>query len=178
MSPDFSRPIQVEEVSNAGRVWNLEATAEECALLAQRFRILAVTSLTAKVRVKPSSHSEIVKVSGELTGQVVQACVVSLVPVEQIVREEFQVNFTPAQGTAEQAEELEIDLSEDDPPDPFYDGIIDLGEICAEFLALGLDPFPRAENAEFSFESDICDDEPVKKPSPFAVLTKLSQKKV
>lgn len=178
MNPEFSRPVTIEEVSNAGRIWNLEATAEECALLAQRFRILAVTSLSAKVKVKPSSHSDIVRVSGELTGQVVQACCVSLAPVSQTVHEEFDLKFSPAADVPEAGAELEIDLSQDDPPDPFYDGIIDLGEVCAEFLALGLDPFPRAENAEFSFESTDCDDKPVKKPSPFAVLSDLTQKKV
>ena len=178
MTPEFSRPIPVEDIPNAGRTWVLEATPAECTLLAQRFGIMAVETLTAKIKVKPAAHGDTIRVNGSLSAQVVQACVVSLAPVTQAVEESFSLSFAPAADEAGEGGELDIDLSADDPPDPIYDGVIDLGEICAEHLALGLDPFPRVENAEFVAETDTCDEEPETKPSPFAVLAGLGQKKL
>ena len=58
------------------------------------------------------------------------------------------------------------------------DGIIDLCEVCAEHLALGLDPFPRSADAEYVEKTIGCDDVAEVKPSPFAVLANLTQKKV
>ena len=178
MIVEFSRPVTVEEIPTAGRTWVLDATAAECELLAKRFGILAVSGLTAKIKVKPAPHGDIIRVKGSLSAQVVQACVVHLTPVEQQVDEEFDLCFAPAADEDQAGAELDIDLSADDPPDPIYGGVIDLGEICAEHLALGLDPFPRSEGAEFTAISESCDDEPEQKPSPFAVLAQLAEKKI
>lgn len=174
MTPEFSRPIDADDITNAGRTWVLEATPDECALLAQRFGILEVTALTAKVKVKPMSHGDLIRVNGQLTASVVQACVVTLVPVAQQVQEEFDLSFSPS--TDENGVEVEIDMSVDDPPEPILDGKIDLGEIVAEYLALGLDPFPRADGAEFTLKSDDYDDDVEVKQSPFAALSKLAKK--
>jgi len=175
MIPEFSRPVSVESLPGGGRNWNIEATPEECALLATRLRILSVTSCVASLKAKPMSHGDIVRVTGTLTAHVVQACVVSLEPVAQVVEESFDLTFSPAMENA--AGEIDIDLSLDDPPDPIYDGHIDLGEIVAEHLALTLDPFPRLENAEVCLETIDCEASEEKSPSPFAVLAELAKKK-
>ena len=44
-------------------------------------------------------------------------------------------------------------------PDEIMDGQIDLGALAAEFLVLGLDPYPRKPGADFSFEGDDQDRE-------------------
>ena len=62
-------------------------------------------------------------------------------------------------------------------PDPDHtsrsilDGRIDLGVLAAEFLALGLDPYPRKPGADFAApaEADISTD------SPFAALRQLAR---
>ena len=54
---------------------------------------------------------------------------------------------------------------DDDEPDPIVDGKIDLGALAAEFLALGLDPYPRKPGAEFAAPVAEEDDD-----SPFAPL--------
>jgi hypothetical protein len=56
----------------------------------------------------------------------------------------------------------------DEPPDEITDGQIDLGALAAEFLMLGLDPYPRKPGADFSFEGDGQDRE-----SPFGALRAL-----
>jgi hypothetical protein len=56
-----------------------------------------------------------------------------------------------------------------DPPDPIIGGRIDLGALAAEFLSLGLDPYPRKPGVDFEApEGDAPGEE-----SPFAALGKL-----
>jgi hypothetical protein len=57
---------------------------------------------------------------------------------------------------------------DEDPPDPIIDGRIDLGALAAEFLALGLDPYPRKPGAAF----EGAEPEP-ERDSPFAALARL-----
>ena len=52
-------------------------------------------------------------------------------------------------------------------------GQIDLGALTAEFLALGLDPYPRKPGVDFSYQ-DPADE----KDSPFAALGKLKGERV
>jgi Large ribosomal RNA subunit accumulation protein YceD len=94
-----------------------------------------------------------VRVRGEVYAEVTQTCVVTLEPIEAIVREAVDVRFAePAQEhrrgnlDAPGVAEL-IDLDSDDPPDAIENGRIDLGALAAEFLALGLDPYPRKPGA-------------------------------
>ena len=60
---------------------------------------------------------------------------------------------------------LEVELSDQDPPDEIVDGKIDLGALAAEFLALGLDPYPRKPGVEFAALASEGD-----AGSPFATL--------
>ena len=62
------------------------------------------------------------------------------------------------------------DLEEVDPPDPIIDGKIDLGALLVEFVALGLDPFPRKPGVVFDFkdEADVIE-------HPMAALARLKR---
>lgn len=158
----------------AGTEHRIEASESERRALAERFGILAVNRLTAAVRLKPFRGGELIRVTGSLSAEVVQACVVTLEPVPGAVEEEFQVTFGPDDG--DEGEEIDISLDDEDVPDPMIGGIIDIGEVVAEHLALGLDPFPRKRGARLSkarAESEDTDE----KPNPFAVLERLRQKK-
>ena len=42
------------------------------------------------------------------------------------------------------------EMHEYEPPDEIVNGQIDLGAITAEFLVLGLDPYPRKPGVDFS----------------------------
>jgi hypothetical protein len=64
------------------------------------------------------------------------------------------------------------DINEYEPPDEIVNGQIDLGALTAEFLALGLDPYPRKPGVDFDYR-DPADE----KDSPFAALNKLKGQK-
>jgi hypothetical protein len=50
--------------------------------------------------------------------------------------------FRPAESGA-------FAIGEEEEPDPIVDGKIDLGALAAEFMILGLDPYPRKPGVDF-----------------------------
>lgn len=174
-TPEFSRPVAVDRLGAGETVLEVAAEPRELAALAERFRILAVDSLKARLRLRRIAGSGLIRLHGSLTARVVQSCVVTLEPVTQDVAEEFEMLF------GESADPDDIDVlvhyDEEDPPEPILHGAIDVGEAVAEHLALGLDPFPRRPDACFTLDADAeqAPEEP-EKPSPFAALAKLQRK--
>lgn len=61
---------------------------------------------------------------------------------------------------------------EEDPPEPIVDGRLDLGALAAEFMALGLDPYPRKPGVSFK----PVEEDPEPDDSPFADLARLRPK--
>lgn len=175
--PEFSRPVAVGDIRARGGDYEIAADAQECAALARRFAIVAVESLSARLRLQPIGGGPLVRLSGTLAADVVQSCVVTLEPVAAHVEERVDMTFGPPGEAADEADgEGGIDLSPDgdDPPDPFVGGAVDMGEAVAEQLALALDPFPRAEGVEFSPPAQAAD--VPEKASPFAILARLRKK--
>src|SRR5262249_9065317 len=82
-----------------------------------------------------------------LQADVTQACALSLEPVPAQIDERFAALFG---GPAAVAGIVDIDLAEEDPPEPIENGRIDMGELVAQHLALALDPHPRAPGARLS----------------------------
>lgn len=122
-----------------------------------------------------------VAVEGRLVAHAVQACVVTLAPVDQQIDESFSMRFDPdaAELSGSDDGEIEVDAFAEDPPDQLEGGRVDLGAILCEQFALALDPFPRAPGAELpeDYREDGQDaPEDGKKPSPFAILDKLRKR--
>lgn len=141
----LSRRIAVDKLPAKGEHVRVEATADERAALAEAFGLPAIHDLLGTYRVVGDPRR--VAVTGTVTGRVVQTCVVTLEPFESQIVEEVEVDFAPA---TEPADEEEAALRKLDPPDEIVDGKIDLGALTAEFLALGLDPYPKKPGAEFA----------------------------
>ena len=95
------------------------------------------------------------RVTGAVDAEVTQICVVSLEPFAATIDEPVEVRFAPAAEASaarrggESGDEASFDLDGEDEPDPIVEGRIDLGALAAEFLALGLDPYPRKPGVEF-----------------------------
>lgn len=153
MTPELHRPIAVERVGAAGLDVVVEASAAECAALAQRLELPAVLALRCAFRLKRDEAGTLLA-HGSLMARVVQTCVVSLEDFSAAVEERFVVRCVAVGEESDNA----------DPEEPdeitYADGILDLGEAAAEQLALALDPYPRAPGAVLP---DI-DDEPAARP--------------
>jgi uncharacterized metal-binding protein YceD (DUF177 family) len=165
IKPEFPRPVRLgldpREVA-------LDATAPECAALAERFGILGIGSLSARMRLEPETGGS-TRARGILMAEVEQACIVTLDPVRQQVRAPIDLRLledgeSPADDDPESPDEIETS-----------GGLVDLGEAVAEQLALALDPYPRAEGAELPAFDPPEETEPElpAKPNPFAALGKL-----
>lgn len=174
--PEFSRPVLVDTIPNAGMRMEIEADPAERQALATRFGILGIASLRASLRLKAMAGGTLFRVDGHVSAQVTQACVVTLEPVEQGVEEDFTITFGAGATSDMMSLEVDLDLEDDDPPDPVVDGAIDVGETVAEHLALALDPFPRKLGAHMA---ELPEPEPQEevKVSPFASLAVIKQKK-
>jgi uncharacterized metal-binding protein YceD (DUF177 family) len=146
ISLEFSRPLAPEHVPAEGTSVHLAASKAECALLARRFELVDLTRLEGDVRVVPVAGTSTIHVTGHLSADVVQTCVVTLDPVPALVEADFDRLFSndlpyEAEG------EVEID-AESEVPEPIAGGTLDLGEILAEELSLAMEPYPRSLNAD------------------------------
>lgn len=176
-TPEFSRPVSVERLPDLGRHWTVEPTAEEAAALARRLGLIGLTALKGVLHVKPFAGGNMLKVTGTMTAAVEQTCVITLQPLTSVISEEISRQFSFS-APKELPLEVEWTMGDEDLPDPVVDGIIDLGEIIAEQLALSIDPYPRAEGVAFTVPdavSGVTANEP-EKENPFSVLAGLKNK--
>jgi uncharacterized metal-binding protein YceD (DUF177 family) len=167
-SQEFSRFIEADSVGAKPIERHISANGEERAALARRFDLQAIDRLEADFTLRRAGNG-VIHVNGTVRGAVVQSCVVTLEPVPAGVEEEFAADF--ADRADQPAGEEEIDFEAADPPEPIRNGHIDLGELAAEHLALGLDPYPRAPGARLPQGSEP--EEPEARPiNPFSILKK------
>ncbi|MFG1479524.1 DUF177 domain-containing protein [Xanthobacter sp. V4C-4] len=160
----FSQSVSLAEVPPHGldvRIAPAEAVRES---LAKHLGVLAVPSFAARLHVAPEGRDGL-RVTGTLEASVVQVCGVTLEPFEAPVKEVVDVHFVPA-GTPVPPEAEDDETYE--PPDEIDNGSIDVGALAMEFLALGIDPYPRKPGAVF--------EPPAEDPaaaSPFSALARL-----
>src|SRR5258708_2452148 len=144
--PAWSHPLAVADLPPEGAALKLVPGGKERAALAHYVGVLAVPALVADVKATPDGNGGVV-IEGDLVATVRQTCVVSLEPFDNAVNEHIALRFLPP-ASADSA--VEADESEGDLPDVIVDGTVDLGMLVAEFLALGVDPYPRRSDAVFA----------------------------
>lgn len=153
----LSRWVAVHDLPSNGLDVTVEATPEERQALARDFGLPAVHSLTASFHLSGSERG--VEVTGGIEAELEQTCVVTLEPFTTRLREPVEVGYA-APGTPVP--------DGDDPPDEIVGGRIDLGALTTEFMALGLDPYPRKPGVDFAYRASEAEAD-----TPFAALGKL-----
>jgi hypothetical protein len=176
---EFTRLENVAVLPAEGRELHLAADATERRALAGRFGVSEVETLTADLSIECWRKSGL-RLRGRVNARIVQACVVSLEPVVQIVQEDIDVTFVPRRrvpaGGNPRAEVI-IDPDADEPPEEFDGRSLDIGAIVVEHLTLAIDPYPRSTKAEFAALTADADADGNSKPaSPFAALRVLKDK--
>ena len=166
---EFVRHVDMEELADgASRDVALTATADERARLARRFGLLGLDRFEARATL--SRQGAAVRAAIDIEADVVQACVVTLEPIAATVSDSVVVTFRPM--TPGDATEVDIDVRDEDPPEPLVGHAVDLGEPAAEALGLALDPYPRKPDAAFGGWSDA---EAPAREGPFTVLSRLKR---
>ncbi|WP_237155205.1 YceD family protein [Oryzibacter oryziterrae] len=170
----FSRPFAWDRVQPKGTTVTLDATEAECAAIAEALDILTVARVHAEFTLTPWRRTGY-KLVGTVEAEVEQACVVTLDPVAERIREVVELTFLPPEEIEAVSDEVEVLLDVEDPSEPIEGSTIDLGIFATEFVAVGLDPYPRLPGVEFEpfIEDDGSNDAPA---SPFAALSTLKDK--
>lgn len=165
---EFSRPVPFDSLGAAPRSIVIAADQAERQALARRFGLVALDRLEAEVTLVREEGS--VSLTGRLQAVATQACVASGAAVPATIDEPITLLFRPAPAQTGPDEEIELDEKEMDVI--FHDGAaIDIGEAVAQSLALTLDPYPRAPDAEAALKTaGVKDGAEV---GPFAALAAL-----
>lgn len=172
--PEFSFILGLDKIAPGGSKLALEADAETRKRLAERFDLLSLDRLVAQLTVTRSASGIPVRVCGWLEASVVQACIVSLEPVPSNIKEPIEVEYAP--GATEEEDEV-FSLDQPDPPEPLDGDSLELGELVAQHLSIGLDPYPRKSGADASDWADGGAEQGGNAtPSPFAILEQLRKK--
>jgi uncharacterized metal-binding protein YceD (DUF177 family) len=165
--------VRFEDVPETVLHLDLVADAQVRAGLASLSGVTDIPRLEAALDIV--RHGNGLRVTGRVSATVGQTCVVTLEPLQNELDEPLDVVFAPATSDFTAAQLEAEDLAEDalrEPPEIMSDGTADVGAIAAEFLLLGIDPYPRKPGVEFKSPAE--QDAVV---SPFASLAKLKDSK-
>lgn len=179
---EFSRVFNLDLVEKKATEEQIEATREECHLLAKRFSIIDVVSLNASCVLKRRKQKEVgdFLLSINMEAEIVQGCVMTLKNVHESIHESFSIIFQINSIKCDKNDECKEVFFNIDDEDIEYieDKEIDLGEYVAEYLSLYMNAYPRQSDVkgkELGYKiltEDDVTDEP-KKENPFAVLEEL-----
>jgi uncharacterized metal-binding protein YceD (DUF177 family) len=152
-----------------GRAVTLTANDAERAEVATFLEVTGIPRLAVNLTAVPFRDG--LRVSGRLTAEVVQPCVVTFVPVHQEIDEPIDRIFLPGREKQTPGQpEVFVDLEEDDTPDYFEGHEVDLSDLVLETLALAIEPYPRAPGASLA---DVLPEDDDQSLSPFAGLKSL-----
>jgi len=158
---ELSRWVAVRQ--SEGREIEVVADAAERDRLAERFDLVRVDSLEARVRI--GKDGEAITAHGRIAASIVQSCAISGEDLPVEIDEALSLRFVP-EGS-EMDEEIELDAQDCD--EIYFDGDrFDLGEAVAQSLALSIDPFATGPDAD-RIRREVGLEEPEKK-NPFAAL--------
>ena len=169
-------PVRLEEVPDIGLHLDLVADEHVRAGLTALAGVVSMPRLEAFLDVV--RHGKGLRATGRVSATVGQTCVITLEPVENEVDEPIDVIFAPSTGDFVAGDLAAADVASDaafeagDEPEVLSDGTADLGAIAAEFLLLGINPYPRKPGAEFTPPAGQSGD-----ASPFAALARLKDAK-
>ncbi|HAA91304.1 MAG TPA: DUF177 domain-containing protein [Rhodospirillaceae bacterium] len=174
---EFSRWVVADEIGDEMRTMNIEATPEELIALTARFELTGLERLEASLQIKRAEKTGLIEIDGRFSAIGSQQCVVSLEPVAFELDETLSCFF--ADDGVEETD-IELDLSDEDPPEIVENNQIDLGELTVQQLAVALDPYPRAPGVDIpasGLNFGEKDDKGDKVPEnhPFAALRRLKR---
>ena len=161
-------PINVAQIPDGGLHREIEADERARAAMAQSAGLREIASARAAFDLSHRSGHR-VHVAGRVQARVGQTCVVTLEPIENVIDEEVDLIFAPADEVAPQIDDDDGVSTTAEPPEPIENGMIDLGRLATDAVFLAIDPYPRKEGV--AFEPQVAAPNP--EDHPFAALKAL-----
>jgi hypothetical protein len=167
-------PVPVETIDATGQHFDLVADDAVRAAVARLAGLRELPRLEASFDLTPHGSGG-VHVTGRVSATVGQNCVVTLEPLSNDIEAAIDLIFVAQPAPVRQAAEPDAKAKPRDvkwnDPEPLAGDTVDLGALTAEFLMVGLDPYPRKPGAVFAPPHD-----PTPEESPFAALGKLTKR--
>ena len=172
----FSRPLNVTKLKSKGLREHITANQEERSKLAEQLAIDAVDVLSFKCVLMPWKKGG-VELTGQLTATIKETCVVTLEVFATEVLQDVKRYFDSPRRTETEPPLLDLESIDDNVPDIIENGMLDIGDIAIETLALVLSPHPRKPDAVFIDHVESNPDSPddPAKENPFDVLQQLKK---
>lgn len=187
VTPEFSYCVKAADVvSTRPYTLQFEADARACELLAKRFQFLEIRYFKGQAVLTRSADGTLISVEGTFDAHVTQACISTLEPVPETVKGAFEGYFSDESqissfvlakkrrarenGHADEdvdPEEGHFIDDEKDAPEPVIGGLIDVGELAAQYLSLAVNPYPQTPEALAAKKNAP---EPEATPGPFDAL--------
>ena len=108
--------------------------------LAERFGWLSVDHLASELCIRKVAR-DCWDVTGHITGQIAQSCIVTGVPVPEIIDFRIEERYVRA---ADLTDQVEVGLG---GVEPIKNGAIDIGELAVQSLCLAATAWPRVDDA-------------------------------
>ncbi len=164
---EFSRIYDLSLITSFDQREKIKASPSELEALAKRLLVVSVENFECEFIIAQEAHDGMFSVDGTFRATVTQSCGVTLAPVREIINEPVHIKIRLEEN--EHVDENDDYLSEEDDIEYVTHTKVDIGDLMAQYLALSLNPFPRAEGASL-------EDLGVTSPSgPFADLLKLKK---
>ena len=145
--PQFSitSEINVDTLrADSDNFYKLSTAPADLLALIERFGWLSVDHLASELRIRKVAR-DCWDVTGHITGQIVQSCIVTGTPVLENI--DFQIGERYVRS-AKQTDQVEVGL---EGVEPIKNGAIDIGELAVQSLCLAATAWPRAEDAPDCF---------------------------
>jgi hypothetical protein len=150
--------VNVARLPQKGLPVVIEADAAQRAALAEEHGLLSAESYRAELLVTSWKRNG-VKVTGRVEADIIQACIVTLDPVESHIDEAVEALLLPEDSKLgrqgfEGGGEILLDAEGPDSPETFSGDTIDVGALAEQFFGLAIDPYPRKEGVSLEVGSD------------------------
>lgn len=146
----ISFPLQVNRLPARGQTVLIELDEKNRSELAERHDLVSVKNYHAELLAKPWKR-EGVRISGTLSAEIEQTCVVTLEPMTSRVETEVSGIFIPEGSRIGRHDieggEIVVEAEGDDIPEAFTGDSVNVGHLVEEFFALEIDPYPRKPGA-------------------------------
>ena len=141
--PQFSIKSEINVdtlLSDSLHFYKLSTEPSDHQALTERFGWVSVDHLSCELYIRKMAQN-CWDVSGHITGQIVQNCVITGLPVPENI--DFQIEERYVRE-ADQADQVEVGL---DGVEPIKNGAIDIGELAVQSLCLAATAWPRVDDA-------------------------------
>jgi uncharacterized metal-binding protein YceD (DUF177 family) len=172
MSEALNWLYRTTEIPDGGLRQSRSATPAERTALASALDVLSLEDVLSEFVIRATGQGRF-RLAGSISGQLTQSCVVTLEPVAQAIKADFDVEFWPPSRlpAGNEGGEDDIEALSAAEIEPIEHGCIDAGRIVFETLSAAIDPYPRKPGAEFT-AVDVAETG----AGPFAALKKLKDR--